>query len=102
MIIKSDYNVQWNVKNPHFQSIVTTWIASYACGISIQDLTFKDDVPKQITSLMQFHIYFTIRRFVRKFKTMNKTQIDSLLRKYNAGFLKDCYPKWTWQELLHT
>ena len=51
---------------------------------------------------MQFHIYFTIRRFVRKFKTMNKTQIDSLLRKYNAGFLKDCYPKWTWQELLHT
>lgn len=37
-----------------------------------------------------------------KFETTNKTQIDSLLKKYNAGLIKDHYPKYTWQELLHT
>ena len=26
----------------------------------------------------------------------------NIIRGYNAGFLKDHYPKWIWQELLHT
>ena len=51
---------------------------------------------------MRFRIYFTIRRFMRKFEVMDKTKINNLMRKYNAGFLKDHIPKWTCQELLHT
>ena len=51
---------------------------------------------------MRLHIYFAIRGFMRKFEVINKTQTDSLLRKYNAGFRKDHYAKWTWQESLHT
>ena len=30
------------------------------------------------------------------------TQTDYFLHRYNATFLKDHIPKWTWQELLHT
>ena len=89
-------------QNPYFQSIVATWIARYACGVSEKHLKFSDSVPKQITSLMRFHIYFTYTQFTRKFETIYKTQIDSLLRKYNTGFVEDHYPKWTWQQLLHT
>ena len=33
---------------------------------------------------------------------MNKTQIDGSMREYNAGFFKDHYPKWTYQELLQS
>ena len=100
--IKSDYNAECDLKNPYFQSVVGTWIASYACGVSIKHLTFNNDVPKQIISLMRFHIYFTIRRFMRTFEVMDKNQINSLMREHNTGFLKGHYPKWTWQELLHT
>lgn len=60
----TDYNDKWNLKEPYFQSTVATWVAPYACGVSIQHLTFRDDIPKQITSLMRFLIYFTIRRFM--------------------------------------
>ena len=52
---KSDYSAQWDLKNPYFQSIVATWIASCACGISMQHLLFEDDIPKQIRSFMRFH-----------------------------------------------
>ena len=58
--IMSDYNAEWNMKESYYQLIVATWIASYACGVSIQHLQFSDNIPKQITSLMRFHIYFTI------------------------------------------
>ena len=100
--IKSNYNAEWDLKKAYFQSIVGSWIASYISGVSIQHLFFINDVPKQITGHMRFHIYFTIRRFMRKFEVMDKTQINNLVREYNARFLKDHYPKWIWQELLHT
>ena len=98
---KSGYNAKWDLKDSYFQSLVATWTASYDSGVSIQHLTFSNDVPKQVTSLMRFHIYFTICRYMRKIEVMDKTQIDSLMREYNSGFLKDHYLKWTWQELLH-
>ena len=37
-----------------------------------------------------------------KFEVMDNTQINNIIRDYNVGFLKDHYPKWTWQELLNT
>ena len=99
--ISSDYNAEWNLKNPYYQSIVATWIASYAWGVSIQHLQFRDDVLKQNTSLMTFHIYFTIRRFMTKYEVMNENQIRSIMSEYNADFLKNHITKWTWQELIH-
>ena len=98
----TDYNAEWNMKEIYFQAIVATWISSYTCGVSIQHLTFNQSTPPQITSLMRFHIYFTITRFMTKFEVMSETEINRILREYNAAFLKDHYPKWTLQQLLHT
>ena len=39
---------------------------------------------------------------MRELTIMTSTQADNFLRRYNATFLKDHIPKWTWQELLHT
>ena len=33
--IKCDYNARWDLKNPYFHSILATWDAAYARGVSI-------------------------------------------------------------------
>ena len=94
--ITTNDNAKWNLKEPYFQSIVGTWIATYACGISIQHLTFSQEVPKQITSLMRFHLYFTVKRIMRQFEIGDFSAIN----KFGGNFLKNHIPKWTWQEIL--
>ena len=46
-----------------------------------------------------FHLYFTVRRIMQKLKTTPEIKIKILMSKYNANFLKDHTPKWTWQEM---
>ena len=93
--ITTNDNARWNIGEPHFQSSIATWIATYGCGISIQHLSFSQEIPKQITSLMRFHVYFTVRRIMWQLKNGD----DSNYRKFDADFLQYHYPKWTWQEI---
>ena len=93
--ITTNDNATWNLREPYFQSIVGAWIATYACGISIQHLSFSQQVPKQITSLMRFHLYFTVKRIMRQCQIGDY----SLVYKFGANFLQDHIPKWTWQEI---
>ena len=97
--ITTKNNAEWNLKEPYFQPLVKTWIATYASGVSIEHLTFKPDVPKQITSFMRFHLYFTVRRIMQEFETMSENGIQYTMNKYKANFLKDHTPKWAWQEV---
>ena len=50
----------------YYRVCFATYCASYCCGISIQHLTPSQDVFPIITSIMRFHLYFTIRRILRK------------------------------------
>ena len=95
LYIDTDQNALWDLRKNYFQTLIGTWIATYACGISIQHLSFSQDVPKQITSLVRFHLYFTVRRIMRQMSLGD----DSTYHKFNASFLKDHIPKWTWQEI---
>ena len=97
--ITTKNNAEWNLKKPYFQSLVGTWIATYASGISIEHLTFKPDVPKQITSLIRLYLYFTVGRIMREFETMPENRIQYIMNKYKVNFLKDHTPKRTWQEV---
>ena len=97
--ITTNNEAEWNLKEPYLQSLVGAWIATYALGVSVEQLTFKPDVPKQITSFMRFHLYFTVRRIMREFETMPENGIQYIMNKYKANFLKDHTPKWTWQEV---
>ena len=83
LYINTDQNALWDIRKNYFQTIIGTWIATYACGVSIQHLTFCQDVPKQITSCMRFHLYFTVRRIMRQLSIGD----DSTYNKFNASFL---------------
>ena len=95
--ITTNDNAKWSLQEPYFQAMVGVWIATYACGISLQHLTPSDTIPKQITSLVRFHLYFTTRRIMRQCQIGDY----STVYKFNAEFLQDHIPKWTWQEILH-
>ena len=62
-------------------------------------LTFTDNVSKQTTSLMRFHLYFIVRRIMQKFKALPESEIKYVINKYKANFLKDHTPKRTRQEM---
>ena len=94
--ITTNDNATWSLNESYFQSIVGTWIATYACGISIQHLLFSADIPKQITSFMRFHLYFTVKRIMRQCQMGDY----SLVNKFEANFLQNHIPKWTWQEIM--
>ena len=95
LYIDTDQNALWDIRKNYFQSIIRVWIATYACGVSIQHLTFSPDIPKQITSFMRFHLYFTVRRIMRQLSVGD----DTLYNKFDASFLQHHIPKWTWQEI---
>ena len=44
---------------------------------------------------MRFHLYFTVKRIMRQCSIGD----FSTVYKFDANFLKDHIPKWTWQEI---
>ena len=57
---------KFDMSQHYYDSLVGAYVASYVCGISIEHLTPSPEIPKQITSFLRFHIYFTIRRITRE------------------------------------
>ena len=47
----------------YYNMIFATYIASFLSGISLKNLTNKD-TPSVVKTLAEFHLYYTIRRFV--------------------------------------
>ena len=99
----------------YYISLVGAYVASYVCGISIEHLTPSDEIPKQITSFMRFHIYFTIRRITRELqdavgeilgkgdphrvsnpvrinRSANNEPRNRILQKYKANELQGHFP----------
>ena len=68
--------ILFDPKESYYQSIIVTWLATYGCGISIQHLIFSNQTPKQVTSIIRFHPYFTVRRLMHESSIMNKQQIN--------------------------
>ncbi len=70
----------FNYKNePYFAMICATYVATFLCGISTQHLTESEDVPKIITSMVRYHLYYQIRKFMKN---------PSLLNRYASQFRK--------------
>ncbi len=64
-------------KEPYFAMICATYVASLLCGISLRHLSENKNTPKIITSLARYHLYYQIRKFMKK---------PSLLNKYKSYF----------------
>ena len=69
--IEFDYNV------PYYAAICATYVATYLCGVSTYHTTPHNNVNPIITSIMNFHVYLWIRRFIKNPKLL-KPYEDSL------------------------
>ena len=73
----------WNDDESYYQVCFATYCASYCCGISIQHLTPSQDVFPIITSIMRFHLYFTIRRILQRMDGGEK--MSDISREFDAN-----------------
>ena len=56
----SDYK-----KNPYLIAIITAHMSTYVCGISTQHIEFNEDTPGIITSMVRYHLYYQISKFLK-------------------------------------
>ena len=66
------------VKEPYCAMISAAYIATYLCGVSMEHLSpsRSSNVPNLKTTIMRYHLYYTIRRFMNV--TMRKIQMSNL------------------------
>ncbi len=72
-------------KEPYFAMICATYVASFLCGISLKHLSEHKNTPKIITSLARYHLYYQIRKFMKKTSLLNKykSYFQNPIRKYH-------------------
>ena len=51
--------------NPYLIAIIAVYVSTYVCGISTQHLEFNEDTPGIITSMVRYHLYYQISKFLR-------------------------------------
>ena len=73
---------------PYTRMLSGAYVASYISGVSVEHLCESDDVPKVITSIMRYHVYYTTRKF-----TVNQDQLTKA--NYNLSPVKDHIPNKT-------
>ena len=56
----SDYK-----QNPYLAAIVAAYVSTYVCGISTKHMEFNDRTPGIVTSMVRYHLYYQISRFLR-------------------------------------
>ncbi len=56
----SDYK-----QNPYLIAIIAAYVSTYVCGISTKHMEFNDRTPGIVTSMVRYHLYYQISRFLR-------------------------------------
>ncbi len=56
----SDYK-----QNPYLIAIIAAYVSTYVCGISTKHIEFNDQTPGIVTSMVRYHLYYQISRFLR-------------------------------------
>ena len=51
-------------KNPYFTAILATYVSTYVCGTDAQHLEYNDHTPSIITSMVRYHLYYQISKFL--------------------------------------
>ncbi len=64
--------------------LCVTYVASFLSSISIQHLTESEDVPKIITSMVRYHLYYQIRRFMKTPSLLDRyaSHFEKMVKKY--------------------
>jgi hypothetical protein len=66
------------VNEPYFAQICSTYIATFLCGISVRNLEWNDHTPKQITSIARYHLYYTMRKFIKNPELMKAYDLSGM------------------------
>jgi hypothetical protein len=71
-IVKIDgVDVKFDHSKPYFASLCGAYIATYLCGITTAHLTPNDNTYPVITSIMNFHLYYCMRKYMHDPKRLN-------------------------------
>ncbi len=52
-------------QNPYLIAIIAAYVSTYVCGISTKHMEFNDQMPGIITSMVRYHLYYQMNRFLR-------------------------------------
>ena len=52
-------------QNPYLIAIIAAYVSTYVCGISTKHMEFNDQTPGIVTSMVRYHLYYQISRFLR-------------------------------------
>ena len=66
------------VNEPYFTLICSAYIATFLCGISVRNLEWNDHTPKQIASIARYHLYYTIRKFIKNPELMKAYDLSGM------------------------
>ena len=73
-----------------FQTMAATWVATWECGISQEDMK-KPDI---VGAIYRFHVYFTVRRILRSQGRLTFYILDKSVRKNVWKYLPTMYMLW--------
>ena len=71
-------------KNPYLVAIMAAFVSTYVCGISTKHLEFNKNTPGIITSMVRYHLYYQISKFLKD---------PSILARYFTHFSYSFYEK---------
>ena len=52
-------------QNPYLTTIIAAYVSTYICGISTKHMEFNDQTPGIVTSVVRYHLYYQINKFLR-------------------------------------
>jgi hypothetical protein len=66
------------VNDPYFTQVCSAYIATFLCGISLKNLQWNDHTHKQITSIARYHLYYTMRKFIKNPELMKAYDVSGM------------------------
>ena len=82
-ITSSARQSSWHEGISYFEVILAIYCATFSCGVNLEHLTPFPDVNHVITSIMQFHVYFTMRSLLTRLKGGKK--MSTISKEFGAG-----------------
>ncbi len=79
-------------KNSYLIAIIAAYVSTYVCGISTQHMEFNEDTPGIITSMVRYHLYYQISKFLKDPSKLDRyiARVPNTIKKH-----KPTTPVWT-------
>ncbi len=71
-------------KNPYLIAIIAAYVSTYICRISTQHMEYDEDTPGIITSMMRYHLYYQIGKFLKDPSKLERyiSRVPNTIRKH--------------------